>query len=360
MVSDVVVVPHFTLHPSRINFHDEYIFLNGKKGRCNHSIEGFKNNNNHNKVSASARSKINKAIDYLTTISDQKTVFDRNNNRSIRFRLTFATLTLPSKQIHSDQIIRRDCWHHFITVMERKYNIKYYVMRSERQWNGNLHFHFVTNTFIPYQDLRDVWNNIINKLGYVDRYREEMKAFHANGFKPRMDLLKYWPIESQIKAFKNGKLSDWNSPNTTDIHSLRLITNVKSYICKYISKNEHINHETISRAKITDRPKFIKGNHSVTLGAKEFIKTNINVGRLWACSHSLSNLHGYRGDIDSEINQELQRLYKSKKCRYFTKDYCKVLFIDIAILQECKCFKLLHMLNEFLSEHFQYSIQLST
>jgi hypothetical protein len=81
MVSDVVVVPHFTLHPSRINFHDEYIFLNGKKGRCHHSIKGFKNNNNHNKVSASARSKINNAIDYLTTISDQKTVFDRNNNR---------------------------------------------------------------------------------------------------------------------------------------------------------------------------------------------------------------------------------------------------------------------------------------
>ena len=177
-MDDIIIIPNFTIHPDRINFHNEYIFPNGQHGRRNYNIAGLNNNSNRNRISSQAHKKITRAVSYIDLVSKKQKVYVPDIKKRIDFKLTFVTLTLPSRQIHSDQIIRRDCMHHFITIAERKWNIKHYIIRSERQANGNLHFHFICSSFIPHQELRDTWNNIINKLGYVDRYREEMKTFH--------------------------------------------------------------------------------------------------------------------------------------------------------------------------------------
>jgi hypothetical protein len=241
------IIPYLTVHPDRITFHNDIVWPAGKSSKKDcHSldfgdgicgfIKNFKNNNNKGRISKPAKRKIEKAINYLSIISTKQKVFVKEIGKSIDFKLTFVTLTLPSRQIHSDQQIRRDCMHHFLTTACRKWNINRYVCRSERQENGNLHFHFVCQNFIPHQELRDVWNNIINKLGYVDEYRQSMKAYHKAGCTIRKDLIKYWPIPAQKKAYKTGIANDWSSPNTTDIHSLRFINNIPNYICKYMSK----------------------------------------------------------------------------------------------------------------------------
>lgn len=234
-----------------------------------------------------------------------------------------------------------------------------YVVRSERQANGNIHFHVVTNSFIPHQALRDTWNNIINKLGYVDDYRANMLQWHKTGFKVRTDLLNYWPVKSQIKAYKKGLANDWSSPNTSDIHSLRFIKNVSRYICKYMSKNERQNKIKIPGKNPLHTKRYYDENITVTLGAKNFIKSNIQCGRLWTCSYNLSNLSGGRDVIDSSIGAEIEKIINNKKARLYKKDYCEILFFDLDLLKELKCTVLLTLLNNFLIDRFNYNIQLN-
>lgn len=327
-------------------------------GRRTYHLSPPKKHNNLNKISADAAKKITRAVSYVVAISDQQKVFCREIGKLIDFKLTFVTLTLPSRQIHSDQQIRRDLLHHFITVMERKWNVTHYIQRSERQANGNLHFHIVTNKFIPHQELRDTWNNIINKLGYVDEYRQNMLQFHKDGMKIRYDLIKYWPVKSQIKAYKKGIITDWRSPNTTDIHSLRLINNVKSYICKYVSKQTRLNHERILRSEAPSKQRNFHLNSSTSEGVLPFLRDNIAVGKLWSCSYSLSNLHGGKSVVDSVYGEEFKKIQSDTRSRYFRQEYCEILFFDIELLKELKCVNLLKLLNFFLVERFNYNIQL--
>lgn len=357
---DYDIIPYFSLHPDRINYCPKVVFDSPRHGRKTWNTVGLRDNSNHNKISKDAEKKIKRAVSYLSTVSDKKRVYVKEIGKSIDFKLTFVTLTLSSRQIHSDQIIRRDLIHHFITIATRKWAISHYVMRSERQANGNIHFHFVCNVFIPHAELREVWNNIQNKLGYVDRYREEMRSYHKNGFKVRKDIIKYWPLEAQKQAYMKGKLTDWAQPNSTDIHSLRLIKNVSDYICKYISKNSRINHEKINGFTINHTKAHFSNSVSVSVGAKQFLKENIKVGRLWSCSNSLSGLSGGVDVCNSKYDAEMHRLYADQKCRYFKKDYCEILFFDIETLHRLHCTQLLSLLNEFLTDRFNYHIQLQT
>ena len=92
--------------------------------------------------------------------------------------LTFATLTLSSKQIHSDQEIKRKLLNSFIIHAQRNYNIKYYFWRAEAQGNGNIHFHVIFDAYIKNQTLQKDWNKIQDTLGYMQRFKEKFPSVH--------------------------------------------------------------------------------------------------------------------------------------------------------------------------------------
>jgi len=101
-------------------------------------------------------------------------------NRSNKFRgskkkiqLVLATLTLSSKQVHSDKEIKSKILEPFIKKLKYEYDIVNYFWRAEPQKNGNIHFHLVIDKFIDKIDLQDYWNDCQNKLGYVDRYLDK-------------------------------------------------------------------------------------------------------------------------------------------------------------------------------------------
>lgn len=118
---------------------------------------------------------------------------------------TFVTLTLSSPQLHWDQTIRRKILTPFIQELIRTKNVWHYYYVSEAQANGNIHFHLLIDSYIPWEDLRDLWNHHQNSLGYIDRFEN---------------------------------VFNHNNPNSTDIHSLEKIDSVESYVMKYISKTE--------------------------------------------------------------------------------------------------------------------------
>ena len=72
----------------------------------------------------------------------------------------------------------------------------------------------------------------------IDEYKREQEEFHKDGFRLRSDMIEYWPEEAQRKAYEFGKFTNWNEPNTIDIHSVKNIKNLAAYLIKYMSKNE--------------------------------------------------------------------------------------------------------------------------
>lgn len=99
--------------------------------------------------------------------------FNKSRGYKKKIKLVVATLTLSSKQVHSDKEIKSKILEPFIKKLKYNNDIVNYFWRAEPQENGNIHFHLVIDKFVDKEDLQDYWNDYQNKLGYVDRYYEK-------------------------------------------------------------------------------------------------------------------------------------------------------------------------------------------
>lgn len=309
----------FSIHPSCINISYRSLFPSGGSGKKFQLPGQFKNNKHQGRISIAAKRKIFRAIDYIVHLSSPKRVIGNPHGKYFTFRLGFFTLTLSSKQIHSDRIIMRRLINYFVTEMIRKWNVKQYIWRAEKQKNGNIHFHFIVGTFIPWNELRNTWNRVQQVLGYVTRYRENREIWHRDGFKYDHSKFPQWTYKDQLKAYKVGLRTDWNSPNSTDIHTVLHVGNVKAYLSKYVTKADQ------------------SGNME---------------SRLWGCSYNLSNLQGGQDDVDSKYQEEFNMIIASKKSRVFSADWYTVFYIDTKLLLDLGCFLLLSIFEKFLQQRF--------
>jgi hypothetical protein len=94
----------------------------------------------------------------------------------------------------------------FLTTIQRKYAVATYLYCSEAQKNGNIHFHILINKPIHHKVIRDLWNSIQEKYGYIEDF-----------------------------YIKHGH----RDPNSTDIHSLKKVNYIDRYIVKYFTKDEN-------------------------------------------------------------------------------------------------------------------------
>lgn len=359
MKRKLTIIPQISVHPSQINVYNQYHWDPCPPERKDKNSDYFaflKDNGelieyggkkyNHllaserkaaGKVSKIAKRKITKAVEYLIAITANKTVTNRITGRKLSMKVAFITLTLASTQIHSDNEIISKLLNQFLIEIKKYHLVKNYIWRAEKQKNGNIHFHILIDKYIPYQEVRDRWNRIQNKLGYVDRYRNEQLTWHKNGFKLRSNLLPTWPAEKQKRAYERGAKTHWNSPNSTDIHSIRKIINLKNYIVKYITKSpeENSNNENKTEEKIKQ------------------------TGRIWGCNHELSNLKGARIDIDSMTEKELEKLKNDPSVYIYESNYFSIYYIDFHKLKAKGCNYLFNQLALYLYETFGTPLQQS-
>lgn len=309
-----------SIHPSTINV--SYRSLGGSIRSAELSVkpEQFQNNNHGGKISPAAKRKIFRAIDYIVHMASPTRALSNPHGRYFTLRLAFFTLTLSSKQIHSDGTIMRRLINYFVTEMIRKWKVPMYVWRAEKQNNGNIHFHFIVNTFIPWNELRNTWNRIQQVLGYITRYSEAQRLKHKNGFKFDGSQFPKLSYDQQKRNWKKGLKTNWDNPNSTDIHSVQHIGNMKTYLCKEITKSDQIGRLS---------------------------------SRLWGCSHNLSGLTGGQEDVDSGFSDEFAMIMKSKKARVYSDDWYSVFYIDQALLKKLGCVLLLACFDKFLQDHFR-------
>jgi hypothetical protein len=347
MKSELTIIPKISIHPDKICSYNELNWYPSKPSRTNmplpfqcysENYERIKNSTRsaNGNVSKHAKRKLARALDYLLLMSAPKTGTVPKSGKKFQFRIVFVTIDLPSQQIHTDNEIKAKCWNSFLIELTKYHHVHNYLWRAEKQKNGNLHFHLIIDKFILYNELRKRWNRIINKLGYVDRYQENQMQFHADGFRLRPELLKHWTADQQKKAYLTGVKSNWTSPNSTDIHSIKHISNIKSYISKYMVKNEK---EKETNQSISTDPKYV-------------------CGRIWGCNQKLSDIKGSQLDVDTEVSNELKKLIDITKCHKYEDTYISVYYIDINQLARFSPGVLFKYFSSYLIKHFNYSSQL--
>jgi hypothetical protein len=322
--NEVSYVRTIAIHPDKIVCFKRY--FGGRSHYRNNIPDNLLPASNKHKgnVSQKASRKIDRAISYLITCARVKPLNSWKHQAVFPFRIAFITLTLPSSQVHDDKVIMKECFHHFLVRARQLWHVKNYVWRAERQKNGNIHFHVLVDKYVPWSELRDTWNNITNKLGYVDRYRDEQLQFHAGGFQVRTELLKKWSYKNQIKAYHQGRGNDWQSPNSTDVHAVKKVHNIKAYVCKYMIKSNQADAE---------------------------------ISRLWGCSYELSRAKGAVLELDSYVSAAISKVRSFFKPFEIVHDHFSVMLVDWWSLAREGLEDLFQPFEQYMLEAFGYKLK---
>lgn len=207
-------------------------------------------------LSRKAKAKMNNAINWMIYLSEGKSYYNKKTKQSYKLHINFITLTLSAKQMHSDSFVQEKMLRPFLKWMKRKGN-SLYVWRAETQFNGNIHFHITSNKYLHWESIRNKWNNIQSKHGYISAY-----------------------------SLNN----DDGIPNSTDVHGVKDITYMASYMTKYMGKNSD-EQFSARYLPLSERPllDFIIGDFRVDKNGNTIsIRRNVRC-KVWSCSTELMN-----------------------------------------------------------------------
>ena len=309
------ITPVFQIHPEFIYKYGQIDWLENRTMQYDRNTSNLTNNSNRNKLSSKAKSKAKKAIVYLLNCAKEKEVYNVKYNSRYKFKVSFLTLTLPTIQQHSDHEIKETCLNQLFVELKKHYNLKHYIWKAERQRNGNIHFHILSDKYLPFKEMNDRWNRIIEKLGYIT----EIEKVHKK-----------------------------RNPPTTDIHSLKKVNNVVGYILKYMIKENASNRGKLKRNIFSTSSKFVKGTRSLSDHVLCYLGSLATSGRIWSCSQSLSNLKGAQGILDDEINKEIESINNKANTYTFKKSYITCLYFKPSHINEKETPILYKLLHQFI------------
>lgn len=262
---------------------------------------------NNGELSKKARNRIRTALNWLVSCSAKRNVKLQDGTYIPNFQISFITLTLPTKQMHSHSEIKSRCLNLFLQNLRNKFGVKNYVWKAELQKNGNIHFHLSIDKPIHYMIIRKYWNAAIAKLGYIKQYSETFGL---------MDFEEYFYWSNQNgqndrtkakNAFHYGCATGWKSPNTTDVKAVKSVENWASYMSKYMAKDSGDKEKT--------------GVYADSLSEL--------TGRIWYCSESISKLGNVKFDFNPKIHRIISQIRKCPKVFKFDSDWCQCLYFKI-------------------------------
>jgi hypothetical protein len=205
-------------------------------------------------------------------------IVDNRNKRGDKTNLSFLTLTLPARQVHCDKTIVSTCLLPFLRTIGN------YLYVCEKQENGNIHFHVITDTTIRAGLIRKKWNMFLDLLSYCHTYQRERKELYKNGFHVLSNDV---PFEVQKQWYDYGVMSNWSNPRTVDLQQITDISGATKYITKYITKGT----TNVLCCKKWGASKEIAGVKSPKF--EPFQYDNEDIENLINCSSSYNELNEY-------------------------------------------------------------------
>lgn len=186
-------------------------------------------------ISEATRKKIAFACRTLSYCSTPQTV--RNGKGEyVTHVLQFVTLTLPSAQVHSDSDVTKMVLGSFLDRCRKIGLLRNYVWRAEKQKNGNIHYHLLTDTFCSFSMLKNMWYISLRKNGYMQAYSDKFKQMSFAEYSAEPYNKRATP--SVVSArYARGVRNGWSEPPAIDVKQVTSPESVNAYISKYISKD---------------------------------------------------------------------------------------------------------------------------
>jgi|GEM_PF-5721821 len=206
------------------------------------NYENLKDNRTEGDMSLKASKNVRLSLDWMVSQASFRWTFDKDGRRTQKMRLAFITLTLPSKQMHSDNFIKENCLNQFLVELRRDHGLKNYLWRAEAQFNGNIHFHICIDQFIYHDIIRKRWMRIIDKYGYVQRYIENRRLkIDCNHYDVISEFEKkhgYTKESGYTQDFE--KRYGFKEPPCTEIKAIRHVKKIQAYFSAEFTKNKNL------------------------------------------------------------------------------------------------------------------------
>ena len=266
---------------NRYNFHDD-------------NTPKEKKTTYQGEITPHSRRRLNKAIQLLLDITEPRWILNPVTKKRQKFHLAFWTLTLSAPQyFKSDSDIKKQLLEPFLRKMRKK-GLRNYIWKAELQQNGNIHFHLLTDFFLPYTVIRDTWNNCQSRLGYIDDF--ERRFGHRD-------------------------------PNSTDVRAVKSGSSIASYLSKYMLKpTEKNKQQKLSPVEAEKRK-----------------------GKVWDCSQNLKIRNQHYDFLTDNLYSILRQLEASKTIRAHHEEFFKLFFIDKSQRQKLIPAENLQLYNEFIN-----------
>jgi hypothetical protein len=182
------------------------------------------------------------------------------------FTLNFVTLTVSCSRNIGINEGYKNLLRPFLRRLQKKGKFSY-MWKAEFQKRGQLHYHLTTNEFQPWTLLRNEWNNLQRKHGYLNEYARKHRHYDAN---------------------------------STDVHAVYKVNDLAAYLSKYMSK-----------PMLEVEPEFYGK------------PPKIEKGKIWDCSVDLKQKQF--SFIPTGVQQiVLSRLVKEKKIKHIVLDNCEI------------------------------------
>lgn len=196
-----------------------------------------KSNKVKGKLSKKARTRLVKAITHIVEIYSHRKKQAKRQRKKYEQEITFITLTLCATQKHTDYHIKRYMLSPFLDYLIENEKVSVYVWRAEPQENGNIHFHILANRNICWRKIRSKWNSLLRKEGYISDYKAKFSIMSEDEYIRHRNVEEEEDVKSARKAYNYGIVSNWEDPNSSDIHQTGKLKNTISYMAKYMSKS---------------------------------------------------------------------------------------------------------------------------
>lgn len=222
-------------------------------------------------ISKGSRKRMKKAIALLTESTPERIIYNPVIQKYHSHKLSFLTLTIADNfKNYTSKEAYQTCLRPLLQWLTKYKGVRLYIWKAELQKRGQIHYHIVTPQFIEWNQIREKWNYLQWKAGYL----EEFKAKHGH-----------------------------TNPNSTDIHSMRKVKNAAAYLTKYLTKDP------------------VKKNTEAKEEGDKEIKLD---GKIWDCSKILKECNYYCTEQNPKIEDNIQELVKAKKARIEHIDYCSI------------------------------------
>ena len=296
-----------SFYPDRLTVWNQFIGVKKSYSNDNPSYSLPVSNKHAGFLSFKAKRRMKDAVNWLFLLADDKRIFSKVLKKNRTVKITFVTLTLSAPQMHDDKVIKSKLLNQLFVELKKYYGVQNYVWRAEKQENGSIHFHILTDAFIPHKLLRLMWNRLQTKLGYVQKYHEKFSGKSFSEYCALRNIAEKKADTQTKKAYEFGCQTDWYNPNSTDIHSIANKKNLAAYVTKYLTKDDQA-HDLPTTG--SNDPVFVTGD-------------------LWGLSHSLSNCVPATIITHDQTVTILDIIRLLKNIRSFSLDYADIYYADI-------------------------------